>query len=343
MVSPGQDTHFFPKTCLPNMFGRAAIDLTQNEVRDFLRTLKVAPDVTSSDIVFEQSRLNESPSDRVRPDVVRKILIRNGFQFPKEAARLSFLMCKGGVGKTTIAYFLGLNLAAFGARVLYVDSDPQANLTMTLRKLHGGFELNDQTPVVADVLSKRVRIDRTIIPILPNLHLVPSTAVNSVLERVLLTTKNPLARLDQALLGLRHSYDYILIDCAPSLNIFNASVAYASDHMIAPFQLNEFSRLGLQQTIREIGDLEKTYGFKTDIKIVLNAFRGLIDHEGEFLDQVAEQQRSQLMKSYVHQSSDIQIAINSGGILDPDSSPQARGDFIKLASEVMTSLGSRHG
>jgi chromosome partitioning protein len=269
---------------------------------------------------------------------VRKDFLKRGFKYSKKARRIALLMCKGGVGKTTIAYFLGLRLASYGARVLFIDSDPQSNLTLSLR-LEGNLDkYRNRMPVLVDVLSKRVEIQNAILKVSSNLHIIPSTAVNSLLERDLLCLRgDPIQRLDAVLQSVDKDYDYIIIDCAPTLNIFNASVSYASDLLLLPFQLNEFSKIGLLQTVSEIHDLEKQFMFKTKIKAVLNFYDMTNELGRDYLQSFSESFRSLFMQSVIRQSPEIQRALTYREDFFKSDLSYPKEDFDRLALEILSS------
>jgi len=312
--------------------------LERSEVQKFMRLVSKR-DLRPS---TQTSARDSSQKDFFSSAQVRTVFESHGFTYPETPRRIGMLMCKGGVGKTTISYFLSLRLASYGARVLVIDSDAQANLTMSLLSLSTGFALNERTPVLVDVLTDRANIRDAIIPVDPFLHLLPSTAVNSLLECELLSLKkNPIARLNLVLNSLGKDYDYILVDCAPSLNIFNASVAFACNDIVIPFQLNEFSRLGLRQTVTEIGDLQKRYLFNSSMRLLLNAYRGVDTNEQTCLAQIMGAHRDLVMDSVIRQSSEIQAQLSTGKDFFRTLRSQARTDFNKLAVEVLTGFGDQ--
>lgn len=269
---------------------------------------------------------------------VRKEVLRRGYQYSSKARRLAFSMCKGGVGKTTLSYFLGLRLASYGARVLFVDSDPQGNLTLALRLKEQNRILRDRLPVLVDVLAKRIGIRETILKVSNNLHVIPSTAVNSMLERDLLNLRSdPIRRLDFVLQAVDKDYDYIITDCAPTLNIFNASVAFASDMLILPFQLNEFSKSGVTQTISEIHDLEKQFLFKTEIKAILNFYTPSDSIGRGYLQSFGAAHKSLFMQSVIRHSADVQKVFAYGEDFFQAESSWAKEDFNEFAVEILMS------
>ena len=154
---------------------------------------------------------------------------------------------KGGVGKTSTTVNLGAGLTRQGFDVLLVDMDSQANLTMAL-----GFQNPDEMQfTIANVLQKAVR-EETIIPeegILTNeegIDLMPSNVQLSGVELSLINEYGREAVLKQYIDAVRLNYDYILIDCAPSLSVLTINALVAADSVLIPTQPQYFSMAGIQ-------------------------------------------------------------------------------------------------
>ena len=154
---------------------------------------------------------------------------------------------KGGVGKTSTTVNLGAGLVRQGFDVLLVDMDSQGNLTMAL-----GFQDPDEMPfTIANVLQKAVR-EETIIPeegILTNeegIDLMPSNVQLSGVELSLINEYGREAVLKQYIDAVRLNYDYILIDCAPSLSVLTINALVAADSVLIPTQPQYFSMAGIQ-------------------------------------------------------------------------------------------------
>ena len=154
---------------------------------------------------------------------------------------------KGGVGKTSTTVNLGAGLVRQGFDVLLVDMDSQANLTMVL-----GFQNPDEMQfTIANVLQKAVR-EETIIPeegILTSpegIDLMPSNVQLSGVELSLINEYGREAVLKQYIDAVRLNYDYILIDCAPSLSVLTINALVAADSVLIPTQPQYFSMAGIQ-------------------------------------------------------------------------------------------------
>jgi chromosome partitioning protein len=270
------------------------------------------------------------------PTEARLKLIESGFTFPKAAEKISFLMCKGGVGKTTSSYFLAVRLASFGARVLVIDTDPQANLTEAFHPEYYGFRLSENTPVLVDVLTGVRSIQSAILPLTSHLHILPSTSINSLLETKL-SPQQPFfpSMLKDVLRSVERDYEYVIIDCAPALNLVNSLVVYASHRVILPVQLDGFSNSGLKLTLSEIADLEKAFKFTASKRILINNFNPREKLSFLFLGHMVSEYGPFMMNSTIRKCAEIKTKLTLRQDLFRLTRSKGGEDFDSLAREVL--------
>lgn len=160
----------------------------------------------------------------------------------------SFVNQKGGVGKTTTTINLAAYLATFGKKVLLVDIDPQGNASVGVGIDRGKLELCLYNVLIENYPISNV-IQRTN---LSNLDIVPSTAKLAGAEVELVGEMEREMRLKNALFEVKDSYDYLLIDCPPSLNLLTVNALAASDEVIIPIQCEYYALEGISQLVKTL-------------------------------------------------------------------------------------------
>ncbi|EUJ41815.1 ParA family protein [Brochothrix campestris] len=155
---------------------------------------------------------------------------------------------KGGVGKTTTAINLGASLAIIGHRVLLIDTDPQGNTSSGI-----GVQKATVEQCIYDVLVGGIALSEVIRPSeIANLDVVPATIQLAGAEIELVSIMSRERRLEDALQAVKDSYDYIIIDCPPSLGIITLNALTAADGLLIPVQCEFYALEGLAQLLNTV-------------------------------------------------------------------------------------------
>jgi chromosome partitioning protein len=191
---------------------------------------------------------------------------------------------KGGVGKTTTAVNLGAGLAEIGYRVLVVDLDPQGNATTGLGIDGRSFELS-----MYDVLMRDSKLEDAIEPTsMKNLFVAPATIDLAGAEIELVPTFSRELKLRRALETVIGDFDYILIDCPPSLGLITVNGLAAADEVLVPIQCEYYALEGLGQLLRNVHLVQANLNEKLDVStIVLTMY----DARTKLAEQVADEVR----------------------------------------------------
>jgi chromosome partitioning protein len=191
---------------------------------------------------------------------------------------------KGGVGKTTTVASLGVALSALGDEVLLVDLDPQACLTFSL-----GVDPEDLAVSLHDVLAGRALARDVVTATADDVDLLPATIELAQTEATLIASGRREHTLDDALAPLRGHYDWILLDCPPTLGILTVNALTAADEVIVPLQCETLAHRGLGQLVETVDQVMRTTNPRLRVSGILpTMFDGRTSHARAVLADVVE-------------------------------------------------------
>ena len=189
---------------------------------------------------------------------------------------------KGGVAKTTTCVNLAAGLMAINRKVLVVDMDPQANATAG-----SGVENKPDSMTVYDLLVKKQKMDKIIVRKTSAFYdLIPSSRDLTAAEVELLSDKKGHFALRKALAPLRKFYNYIMIDCPPSLNILTINSMGAADSLLVPIQCEYFALRGLTELMRTVKGVQATINPRLSLEGIL---RTMFDKRNRLAREVSYQ------------------------------------------------------
>ncbi|PWK16601.1 ParA family protein [Tumebacillus permanentifrigoris] len=240
---------------------------------------------------------------------------------------------KGGVGKTTTAVNLGACLASLGKRVLLIDIDPQGNTTSGI-----GINKADVRYDIYDVIINEVNAVDAILPTeVPNLNILPATIQLAGAEIELVPTMSREVRLRQALQPIKSQYDYMLIDCPPSLGLLTVNSLTASDSVLIPIQCEYYALEGLSQLLNTIRMVQKHLNTTLEIEGVLLTMLDARTNLGlQVIEEVKKYFREKVYSTVIPRNVRLGEAPSHGqSIIQYD--PRSRGAevYLELAKEVV--------
>ncbi|MBM7645524.1 chromosome partitioning protein [Scopulibacillus daqui] len=240
---------------------------------------------------------------------------------------------KGGVGKTTTSVNLSACLAYLGKRALLVDMDPQGNATSGV-----GIDKGDIDECIYDVLIEDVNPEDVIRPtLIENLEIIPSTIQLAGAEIELVPTISREVRLSRALEKISDQYDYIIIDCPPSLGLLTINALTASDAVMIPVQCEYYALEGLSQLLNNVRLVQKHLNSHLQIEGVLLTMLDARTNLGlQVIEEVKKYFQDRVYQTIIPRNVRLGEAPSYGKpiiIYDPKS--RGAEVYLELAKEVM--------
>lgn len=189
---------------------------------------------------------------------------------------------KGGVGKTTTSVNLAASLGAMGTRVLLVDLDPQGNATMS-----SGIDKHQLEYTVLDVLVDQLPLNSAVLPASDaGFDILPANGDLTAAEVELLSVEHKERRLQSALKAGTFLYDYVIIDCPPSLNMLTLNALVAADSVLVTMQCEYFALEGLSALLNTVRRVAETVNSRLEIEGIL---RTMYDPRNALTNEVSAQ------------------------------------------------------
>ncbi len=240
---------------------------------------------------------------------------------------------KGGCGKTTTAINLASTLADNGKKVLLIDLDPQAHASL-------GLNIDSQDSiynVISRLTPRKLNIENIITTVEDNFDLVPSNILVGTLEQELADEIGRELKLTTAISSVRDRYDYILIDCPPSLGFLTVNALRASCEVIIPVETSRFSMQGVDHLMDIVNLIKDRLHHGVSCRILMTMFDSRLRHSFTMLAKIKERYQEMMFSTIVHVNVKLkESAVLGKTVLKYDKYCRGTKDYYSLAKELIS-------
>ena len=240
---------------------------------------------------------------------------------------------KGGVGKTTTSINLAASLGVLEKKVLLIDADPQANassgLGIDIESVKvGSYQVLEHTSSAKDAILKTTS---------PNLDIIASHIDLVAIEIELVDKERREYMLKESLEEIKDAYDYIIIDCAPSLGLITLNSLVAADSVIIPIQCEYFALEGLGKLLNTIKSVQKIHNKDLDIEgLLLTMFDSRLRLSNQVVDEVQKHFSTMVFDTIIRRNTRLGEAPSYGeSIISYDATSKGAVNYLNLANELL--------
>ena len=240
---------------------------------------------------------------------------------------------KGGVGKTTTSINLAASLGVLEKKVLLIDADPQANassgLGIDIESVKvGSYQVLEHTSSAKDAILKTSS---------PNLDIIASHIDLVAIEIELVDKERREYMLKESLEEIKDAYDYIIIDCAPSLGLITLNSLVAADSVIIPIQCEYFALEGLGKLLNTIKSIQKIHNKDLDIEgLFLTMFDSRLRLSNQVVDEVQKHFSTMVFDTIIRRNTRLGEAPSYGeSIIAYDATSKGAVNYLNLANELL--------